>query len=83
MAQETVAYEAMHAELFGNYPGEYVAIYQQELVDHDADETALLNRIDARFPNKIVLLKRVGTLPEPDLRIHSPWPQRSYKVRSS
>lgn len=72
MAREIVAYEAMHAALMTAYAGEYVAIFGGELVDHDPDQTALLRRIDARFPDDVVLLKRVRPLPEPELRVRSP-----------
>lgn len=72
MALETAAYEKMHADLMARYAGEYVAIYQGQLVDHDADELALLKRIDAKYPHEIVLLKQVRPLPEPELRSRSP-----------
>lgn len=72
MSRETAAYEAMHTTLMATYADEYVAIFGGELVDHDTDQTALLRRIDVRFPNDVVLLKRVRPLPEPELRVRSP-----------
>jgi hypothetical protein len=72
MAREIAAYEAMHPTLMTAHANEYVAIFGGELVDHDPDQTALLRRIDARFPDDVVLLKRVRPLPEPELRIRSP-----------
>ncbi len=72
MAQEELAYRAMHAELMARYAGEYVAIYQEQLVDRDRDELALLRRLDAQYPNEVVLMKQVRPLPEPELCFRSP-----------
>ena len=72
MAYEIAAYEAMHSELIAAYFEEYVAVLGGALVDHDADETTLLRRIESRYPDKVVLLKRVLPLPEPELRLRSP-----------
>jgi prevent-host-death family protein len=72
MDREIAAYEAQHAELVASYLGQYVAFYQGALVDHDPDQTALLKRIDGRFPSAIVLIRQVQTtLPGP-LQIRSP-----------
>ncbi len=72
MAQEVAAYQSMLAELVTQYDGAYVAIYQGQLVDHDADELALLRRLDAHYPDEIVLMKQVRAEPLPELRIRSP-----------
>lgn len=69
---EDAAYHAMHAELMENYAGQYVAIHNGRVVDADLDEMALYFRIDERFPDEAVLLKKVRELPEPDLWIRSP-----------
>jgi hypothetical protein len=58
------AYRAMHAELYARYPGQYVAVYQGQLVDHDPDGEALFERIDQRFPDEIVLMTQVRETPE-------------------
>ena len=72
MAQEEKAYQAMHQQLIANYTGEYVAIYQGKLIDHDANEIALLQRLDANYPHDVVLMRQVLPQPEPELRIRSP-----------
>jgi hypothetical protein len=72
MDQETLAYRQMHLQLWAHYAGQYVAIYQGELVDHDADELALLHRVEANYGDEVVLLKQVRPLPEPELRFRSP-----------
>ena len=55
MKKEIEAYKAMHPELVKKYLGQYVAIYQGRLVDHDAYPVALHQRITAAFPHKTVL----------------------------
>ncbi|MFN8490749.1 MAG: DUF5678 domain-containing protein [Caldilineaceae bacterium] len=72
MAQEEVAYAAMYAELWEKYAGEYVAIYQGQLIDHDTTELALLRRLNAQYPNEVVLMKQVRPQPEPILHFRSP-----------
>ena len=62
--KEEVAYRAMHSELFEKYAGRYVAVYNGELVDFDADESDLYRRIDKRYPNDVVLMKKVEKSPE-------------------
>lgn len=72
MTREIAAYQNMHGELFAAHRGKFVAVFGGQLVDHDADETALLRRIDTRYPDEVVLLRRVGPLPERELRVRSP-----------
>jgi hypothetical protein len=72
MAHEEAAYRAMHAELMAQYAGEYVAIHQGWLIDHDRDELALLRRLDAHYSDDVVLMKQVRLLPESELRFRSP-----------
>lgn len=72
MAREEAAYQAMHKDLVARYVGEYVAIHRGQIVDHDSDELALLRRIDARYPDEVVLMKRVLPQPESELRFRSP-----------
>lgn len=72
MFLEEEAYQIMHHELMTQFAGQYVAIFQGKVVDNDQDEMALLDRINARFPQQIVLLKQVQPLPEPDIFVRSP-----------
>ena len=72
MFLEEEAYQTMHHELMVQFVGQYVAIFQGKVVDNDQDEMALLDRINARFPQQIVLLKQVQPLPEPDIFVRSP-----------
>jgi uncharacterized iron-regulated protein len=77
MTQEEAAYQAMHAELVCSHLGDYVAIYQGQLVDHDADELHLLRRLDTAYPNKVVLMKQVRTTPQIELHHRSPRLERN------
>ncbi|MEM7110951.1 MAG: DUF5678 domain-containing protein [Chloroflexota bacterium] len=66
MMQEVQAFEAQHTMLADNYLGQYVAFYQGTLIDHDANHIQLVKRIDAKYPNEIVLIRQVQEkLPQP------------------
>jgi hypothetical protein len=73
MQQESAAFQAMHAELLVKYPGEYVAIHQGQMVDHDPDQLTLFTRIEAQYPDVPVLIRQV--LPEPE-EIYTIWSPR-------
>lgn len=72
LTRETAAYEAMHDQLIAEYFGKHVAIYNGQLVDHDPDLLTLVGRIDALYPDEVVLIKQVAPLPERVLRVYSP-----------
>ena len=72
MEREEAAYQAMHADLLAHHAGQYVAIHEGKLIDHDRSELALLQRLNAHHPNAVVLLRQVRPLPEPDLYVRSP-----------
>ena len=64
---EVAAYEAMHAELWRTLSGEWVAIHQQKLVDHDSDNVTLYRRMRATYPRTSVLIRQVRALPVEDI----------------
>jgi len=75
--RETIKAEAetfcsMHAELAKEYLGQYVAIHNGQVVDHDEDFQSLHNRIRQRFGCRPVLLRRVEAEPERVLVFRSP-----------
>ena len=72
MLAQTAVFETRLAELRQTHLGEYVAFHEGELVDHDADHHQLSQRIKARFPNAIVLIRQVTVEPERPLRLGSP-----------
>ena len=72
MAEEEIAYQTMREDLLAKHAGEYVAIYRGQLIDHDQDEIALLRRLDAKYPNEVVLMRQVTAESEPILHFRSP-----------
>ncbi|RIK53010.1 MAG: hypothetical protein DCC57_09020 [Chloroflexi bacterium] len=71
VAREKAAYRKLHAQLWQQYPGHYVALHNGQLVDHDSDKHALLARIQAQFPDQFVLVRRVEATPEREYRFPS------------
>jgi predicted transcriptional regulator len=65
---ETQAFWAMHEELLQSYPGEHVALYQGQVVDHDASAASLEKRVRERFGILPVLIAPVRPGPRRDLR---------------
>ena len=69
---EAEAFRSMHAELAEKYLGQYVAIHNGKMVDHDKDFPSLHSRIRQRFGRQPVLLRRIETEPERVLVFRSP-----------
>jgi hypothetical protein len=69
---EADAFHSMHAELVEEYLGQYVAIHNGQVVDHDQDFQSLHNCIRQRFDHRPVLLRRVEAEPERVLTFRSP-----------
>lgn len=72
MLKEEAAFDAMRSELLNQYREEFVAIYQQQVIDHDPDELALVERICESYPDETVLIRQVLETPEPPLVFRSP-----------
>lgn len=72
MLQEVQAYKAMHPMLVQKHLGEYVAILHGELIDYDKDPVALLLRVREKYPDQVVLQRKVEKQPEPVLHFRSP-----------
>jgi hypothetical protein len=72
MLEEQAAYERQRDAILAQYDGQYVAVYGGEVIDHDADEMALVRRIQARYPHEIVHLRLATRKPQPELRVRSP-----------
>jgi hypothetical protein len=77
---EMQAYLALHPMLKEKYLGQYVAIYQGKLIDHDPDHEALYRRIDAQYPDEFVWISPVEEEAIPTLVFRSPrieWNERA------
>lgn len=61
--RERAAFIALHPLLLATYPGEEVAIYGGQVVDHDKDGVALSSRIYQRFPHEFVWIAPVTDQP--------------------
>lgn len=72
LARETEAFRAMHDQLLKEYAGQYVAIHQGQLVDHDPDQFALYLRMDKLYPDEILLIKQVSPVVDEVYTIRSP-----------
>ena len=73
MEENLVAYKVMHQKLVERYLGQYVAICDGQLIDHDPDPVVLLQRVRDRHPDQIILRRRVERLLERGLCIRHPW----------
>lgn len=72
MEQNVATFHAMHRELVEQYLGQYVAICDGKMVDHDADPILLMERIRRDYPQQIVLRRKVENVVERELRIRHP-----------
>jgi len=54
LIRERAAFTTLHPTLLTQYPGEYVAIHNGALVDHDKDGLTLSLRVHQRFPDEFV-----------------------------
>lgn len=69
--REKEAYEMMHPDLWEKFPGQYVAIYGEQLVDHDLDLNVLWDRVEEQFPDAYVWVTEVTEKPIETIRIPS------------
>ncbi len=69
---EAQAFEQQRASLLRQYRGEYVAIHEGRVIDHDPDLRTLHLRVFARWGHTPVLLKKVTEEPERELVFRSP-----------
>lgn len=72
MEQEQNAFRRQHNQLLNDYQGEYVAMYQGKVIDHDGDRLKLVARIDEKYANDVVLIKQVSDKPDDLLHMRSP-----------
>jgi hypothetical protein len=72
VAREEAAFHRLHPELWLKYPGEYVAIYNEEMIDHDPDQIALYLRVKAHHPDQFVWIAPVRAQVEEEYVMRSP-----------
>jgi hypothetical protein len=71
MRENKVWYERNRRRLLARYRGEYVAVVDRAVVDHDRDFSALAARVFARHGGRPVFAPRVQES-EPRARLRSP-----------
>ena len=64
ISAEMDIYRQRHSELKIRYGGEYIAMHEGEVVDHDVDMNKLWQRIRRRFGRTPVMITLVGESPE-------------------
>ncbi len=69
---EILAYESMHPELRQKYLGQWVAVHNQKLVDHDSERAALYRRVRAKYGRISVLIRQVTDQASEDIWIRTP-----------
>ena len=69
---EMKAFEQLRGTLLAQFQGEYVAIHEGQVIDHDPHLRTLHLRVFARLGHTVVLLKRVTDEPERELVFRSP-----------
>lgn len=70
--QEAQVFRARHTDLLQTYAGRYIAMYQGQVVDDDADQLTLLERIEEQYPHTPVLITPVVAEPEETYTVRSP-----------
>jgi len=69
---EIAAFEKLHPELRQKHLGEWVAVHEQKLVDHDNDRAALYKRVRAAYGRTAVLIRQVTERPDNEIWIRTP-----------
>lgn len=68
MQQQVVAFNAMRETLLAQFAGEFVALKEGQVIDHDADQWALAERVEKQYATEVVLIKQV--LPDSPSVLH-------------
>jgi len=70
ISEESKIYRQRHAELKAQYLGQYIAMHNGQVVDHDTDFQALQQRIRQRFERTPVMITLVEDVTERPLVRH-------------
>ncbi len=76
LADEIATFEALKPELLPTHPGEFVAIYQQEIVGFDQDEMNLIRRVYARYGSVPCYVEQIIPETPRKVRMISRWKWR-------
>ena len=70
--QETEWYHKLHADLKETHLGQHVAIHEGQVVDHDENVAALVQRIRGRYGRVPILITQVNDKPVPEFTVRRP-----------
>ena len=70
--EEAVRFQEKHTELLTQYAGEYIAMQNSEVLDHDMNLRELYLRIKSRYKNAPILITQVTSNPKPVYSVRSP-----------
>ena len=70
ISEESQAYQQRHAELKAQYLGQYIAMHNGEVVDHDMDVTVLRQRVHQQLGRRPVMITLVEEVAERPLVRH-------------
>lgn len=72
MQREEAAFRRLHATLYKQHAGQYVAIYNEQLIDSDTNQVALYRRVRQQHPGEFVWVAPVHETPDEVLVFRSP-----------
>jgi len=72
LALQTKKFWANHATLYAQYPNQYVAFYDDEVLDHDEDLRQLALRVRAQHSNLPIVIAQVTPEPITSYHMRSP-----------
>ena len=70
--REEQAFQSMHPTLIEKYAGQYVAVHNGQLVDHDIDQIALYRRCRQAYTDRFVLIAQIQRSVEETYIFRSP-----------
>ncbi len=70
--RETKVFEQQYETLLAQYPNQYVAIHEGQVIDHDLNLRSLHLPIFDRLGHTPILLKQVTKVPKQELVFRSP-----------
>lgn len=71
ISDESEIYRRRHAELKGRYLGQYIAMHNGQVVDHDPDFRTLRRRVRQRFQRTPVMITKVEDVADRTLVRHA------------
>lgn len=72
MQQEEASFNRIQSRLIEEYPDEFVAMLDGQVVDHDTEPERLLERINNLYPTEVVLIRQVTDDLDKVSRVRSP-----------